>query len=134
LDTCALIYIVNGDPIPANALSALEQAEDEDSLFTSVVSAWEIGLLAKAGRQTANVFLPNARQFTLDALSRPSLRAAPFTPQIAFDASFLPPPFHNDPADRLLVETARVLRVPIMTRDRKILDYAQMGHVQAIAC
>ncbi|MCC6921273.1 MAG: type II toxin-antitoxin system VapC family toxin [Alphaproteobacteria bacterium] len=134
LDTCALIYLTNGDPIPAAALRAVEQAEDEDSLFASIVSVWEIGLLAKAERGIAKAFVPDPRSYALEAISQPSLRRAPYTPQLAFDASFLPLPFHNDPADRLLVETARVLRVPILTRDRKILDYAKLGHVEAIAC
>jgi PIN domain nuclease of toxin-antitoxin system len=49
-------------------------------------------------------------------------------------ASFLPGDFHNDPADRFLVATARVMGVALLTRDRKILDYAAAGHVRAIAC
>jgi PIN domain nuclease of toxin-antitoxin system len=46
----------------------------------------------------------------------------------------LPPPIHKDPADRLLIATARSLNVPIVTRDRFILDYAEAGHVDAIVC
>ena len=134
LDTNALIYLVLGEAMPAQALAAVEQAEDEDALYGSAVSAWEIGLLAKSGRGVTKLFLPEPRQFALEALSRPTLRLAPLTPQIAYDSSLLPAPFHNDPADRLLVETARTLGVPLLTRDRKILDYAALGHVQAIAC
>ena len=52
---------------------------------------------------------------------------------IGLAASALPD-FHQDPADRLLVATARALDVPILTRDRKILDYAEAGRVKAIAC
>jgi PIN domain nuclease of toxin-antitoxin system len=40
----------------------------------------------------------------------------------------------HDPADRLLIATARDLGVPLVTRDRRILDYAAQGHVDAIAC
>lgn len=134
LDTNALIYLVLGEPMPPHALAAVEQAEDDDALYASPVSAWEIGLLAKSGRGVTQLFLPDPRRFALDALSRPTLRLAPLTPQIAYDSSVLPAPFHNDPADRLLVETARTLSVPILTRDRKILDYATLGHLQAIAC
>ncbi len=48
--------------------------------------------------------------------------------------SSLPGNFHRDPADRLLIATARELKVPLVTRDRRILDYAAQGHVDAIAC
>jgi PIN domain nuclease of toxin-antitoxin system len=41
---------------------------------------------------------------------------------------------HNDPADRLIIATARHLDVPIVTSDRTIIAYAQSGHVQTIAC
>ena len=46
----------------------------------------------------------------------------------------LPPGLHEDPGDRLLVATARVLGLAIVTRDRKILDYAAMGHVKVVTC
>lgn len=49
-----------------------------------------------------------------------------------FDAYAMPQPFHFDPADRMLVATARALRCPILTSDAKILAYASAGHVAAI--
>ncbi len=62
------------------------------------------------------------------------IRAAPFTPEIAIDSSHLPGILHGDPADRLLIATARHMRVPIITRDRKIIAYAAQGHVEVVAC
>ena len=53
---------------------------------------------------------------------------------IAIESSFLPPPLHADSADRLLIATARSLGVPILTRDHRILAYAQAGFVGAIVC
>ena len=52
--------------------------------------------------------------------------------KIAVDAGQLPYPIHGDPADRILVATARALRCPLLTADRKILGYAQKGFIQAI--
>ena len=54
-------------------------------------------------------------------------------PQVAIEASSLPETFHRDPADRLIVATARVTNATLMTRDRRILDYAGRGHLTAIA-
>ena len=52
--------------------------------------------------------------------------------EIAVDAGQLPHTIHGDPADRILVATARALRCPLLTADRKILSYAAAGHLQAI--
>lgn len=67
------------------------------------------------------------------ALSLPQLILVPIEPAIAIDSVRLPPPFHPDPADRLIVATARFLRAPLMTADRAIVSYADAGHVQVIA-
>jgi len=64
----------------------------------------------------------------------PGVRLAPLTPEIAIESSFLPPPLHTDPADRLLIATARALQMPIVTRDSRILNYARAGFVEAIPC
>jgi PIN domain nuclease of toxin-antitoxin system len=45
------------------------------------------------------------------------------TPQIAVDSAHLPPPFHRDPADQVIVATARVLGCPLVTLDGRIRAY-----------
>ena len=78
------------------------------------------------------MLLPTAQSWLADLLARPGFgRSA--EPAVALSASYLGN-FHRDPADRLLIATARELRVPLVTRDRRILDYAAQGHVDAIAC
>lgn len=67
-------------------------------------------------------------------INNPGVRLTPLTPEIAIESSFLPPPLHSDPADRLLIATARILGVPIVTRDRPSLAYARAGHVRAVSC
>ena len=61
-------------------------------------------------------------------------RLQSLTPAILIDSSFLPGDFHNDPADRIIVATARALDFVVVTRDRAILDYAKQGYVRALAC
>jgi PIN domain nuclease of toxin-antitoxin system len=46
----------------------------------------------------------------------------------------LPGRFHDDPADRRLLATARLRNVPFVRRDKRTLDYAEAGHAQAIKC
>ena len=56
------------------------------------------------------------------------------TPEIAIDSSLLPGPLHNDPADRLIIATARHLGAAIVTRDRRMFDYAEAGFVDILRC
>ena len=65
-------------------------------------------------------------------LDEPGFRIEPFAPVIAIDAGSLPGDIHGDPADRIIIATARHLACPLLTTDRKILDYATEGHLQAI--
>jgi PIN domain nuclease of toxin-antitoxin system len=68
-----------------------------------------------------------------EALADPDPVIDPLGPQIAIESHALPNAFHRDPADRLIVATARVTNATLMTRDRRILDYAARGHLSAIA-
>jgi PIN domain nuclease of toxin-antitoxin system len=92
------------------------------------------GLLSRPGRAGTIRFLPDPKSWFARVLAAPAVKEAPLTSDIAIDSSHLPPPFHGDPADRLLIATARHLGMPIVTRDRHINAYAASGYIQAIAC
>jgi PIN domain nuclease of toxin-antitoxin system len=92
-----------------------------------VFSCWEIGKLVELGR----MHLPYPTEVWVEkALLYPGIQLVHFTPEIAVAASELPGEFHRDPADQILVATARHLGCPIVTADRRILSYR---HVKAIA-
>jgi len=55
------------------------------------------------------------------------------TADMALAAYELPEPFHKDPADRLIVAVARMLKAPVVIIDRRILAYGREGHVQVLA-
>jgi PIN domain nuclease of toxin-antitoxin system len=133
LDTCAAIWIGNQDRVAPAALKAIRAAAARLELLVSPVTGWEIGL-ATIRRSSPLVLLPTPQTWLADLLARPGVRLAPLEPEVALSASYLPGPLHGDPADRLLIATARRLGVPLVTRDRRILDYAAQGHVEAIAC
>ncbi len=133
LDTCAIILVAENQPIDLLARQEITAASVVGGVLVSPVSAWEIGLLA-AKRGFA--FLPDPKAWFHSFMMSPGVRLAPLTPEIAIDSYFWPasPPVHSDPADRLLIATARALNLPIVTRDRRILGYAQAGLVGAIFC
>jgi PIN domain nuclease of toxin-antitoxin system len=134
LDTCAVIYVANGDPIAPKARAAILRAAQGDGVLVSPVSAWEVGLLSRPGRRVSIQFLPDPKSWFRSLLAQPGVREAPLSAEIAIDSSYLPPPLRGDPADRLLIATARSLGVPIVTRDRLITDYAAAGHLKVIRC
>jgi PIN domain nuclease of toxin-antitoxin system len=136
LDTCAVIWLANGDRLRRQATDAIVAAGLGDGIFVSPVSAWEVGLLSRP-RVRGNVapqFLPDPKAWFARVMAGPGLKPAPFTPDIAIDASHLPDDPHGDPADRLIIATARQLGIPIVTRDSRILAYARHGHVAVIGC
>jgi PIN domain nuclease of toxin-antitoxin system len=131
LDTYAIIFIAENQPIDPAARREITAASASDGVLISPVSAWEIGLLAV---RRGLVFLPDPKVWFNDFLASPGVRLTPLSVDTAIDSSFLPATLHSDPADRLLIATARALAVPVVTRDRRILAYAQAGFVNAVAC
>ena len=130
LDTCALLWLVSGT-LERNAVRTIGAALERGDLVVSAASAWEVGLLSRAGRLR---FAPDPKTWFGRAVSRPGIRLTPVTAEIAIDSSHLPGELHGDPADRLIIATARDLALPVLTRDRRMLRYAEDGHVVAIPC
>jgi PIN domain nuclease of toxin-antitoxin system len=131
LDTCALIWVMNRDPLLPAALRAIERAARAGELYLSPVSAWEIGALVGRGRLKLDV---SAESYVDRIFTRAGVQIAALTPEIAVRSSSLPGDFHGDPADRMLVATAMVMGLRLMTRDRRILDYGAQGHLSVISC
>jgi PIN domain nuclease of toxin-antitoxin system len=136
LDTCAMIWLANGCPLDPEALAAIIRAGLQGGIFVSPISAWEIGMLSKprSGRPAPVRFTPDAKTWFARFMAGPGIREVPFHPDIAIDSSWLPREVHGDPADRLIIATARHLGLPVVTRDREIIAYAQGGEVAVIAC
>lgn len=132
LDTCAIIWIAQDEPIKPEVRLALREAwEAGRGVSVSPISAWELGLLSAKGKLPAT---QSAAAIFNDVLATSGVKVEALTPTLLIDASFLPDPIHRDPADRIIIATARALDLTIVTRDRLILDYAALGHVRALAC
>ncbi|MBA3810185.1 MAG: type II toxin-antitoxin system VapC family toxin [Caulobacteraceae bacterium] len=134
LDTCAVIWLANGEPLEGCAEAKLLHAARADGVFVSPICACEIGLLSRLKAGRAYEFLPDPATWFARFMAGPAIKPAAFTAEIAIAASRLPDPLHGDPADRLLIATARDLGMPIVTRDAKIIAYAAAGHVTVVPC
>jgi len=131
LDTCALLWLSNGDELGKHAESALAEADAEPgAIVVSPISSWEIGQLAARGR----LMLPLDPLAWFQSVIDEGVALAAMTPAILVASSFLPGPPLRDPADRIIAATARALGCRLMTRDRPLLQLAEEGHIQAIAC
>lgn len=135
LDTCAVIWLANGDTLLQPAISIIVEAGAAGGVFVSPISAWEVGLLSRPKeRGVVAQFLPDPKTWFARVMAFPAIKAAPFTPEIAIDASYSPGELHGDPGDRIIIATARHMGMPVVTRDRKIIAYADKGHVQVVPC
>lgn len=132
LDTCAVIWMGENASIAPAAVAAMDtSATNGTPVLISPISAWERAMLVAKGRLRS----PLSPKAWFDRiLTTGGLKLAPLSPDILADASFLPEPLHRDPADRIIIATARALDLTIVTRDSLILDYAAQGHVRALAC
>ena len=69
----------------------------------------------------------NARRWLNNAIHKSGLKVIALTPEIAIEACNLPGEFHKDPADRIIVATARTQNCELLTKDRKILEYPHVN-------
>ena len=132
LDTHALLWLDSGAPMTRESIAAIDEAAGRGEVLVSPVSAWEIGLLVAERPDPSWIWsrYPGSSAFS----GLPGVRLTPLGVAAAISSSFLPEPFHGDPADRLLVATARTLPATLITRDARILSYAEAGHLRALAC
>lgn len=132
LDTHCWVWMQFGqaERFTRAAVTMLERAARTGSLRVSVMSVWEIGMLESKGRLELKM---NCVEWVRRALATPGLALAPLTPEIAIESSRLPGQFHGDPADRLLVATARIAGLRLMTKDDGLLDYGAHGYVRVVS-
>ena len=127
IDTHVLIWAMQDEPkLGAQARSLLERAAGEGGIGVSAITVWEIAMLAQKGRLRLG---REVGAWIEAALAQPGLSLMPIKPAIAVDSVRLPGEFHADPADRLIIATARHEAWPLMTADAAILSYAAEGHL-----
>ena len=123
LDTHVWVWWVHGDAnLPEDCARVI--AEHESSgLGVSVISCWEVAKLVEYGRLT----LPEMLDKWMDeALAYPGMHLLDLSARIAIESTRLPPPFHKDPADQIIVATARVYDCELVTLDHKIRAYSHV--------
>lgn len=95
-------------------------------LLLSAISPWEFCKLVEKGRIAVSC---DPEEWVNQALNMPKLRLVPLSPSIAYRSTILPPPFHDDPADQIIVASARQETATILTKDQRILSYKGVAAV-----
>lgn len=120
LDTHIWVWWVHGDAqLPENYNKYLQQ-EEAQGLGISAISCWEVAKLVEYGRLKLSVPVD---EWLDQALNYPGMRLLELTPQIVVESTRLPGAFHRDPADQIIVATARVHDCSLVTLDARILEY-----------
>ena len=131
LDTHVWIWVMDGArrELDADVLEAVEEASNRGRVLVSAISVWEVAMLAAKGRVR---FSMPVEEWVRRALAAPGVRLAELSPAVAIDSVGLPGYGHGDPADRMLMATARSHGAMLVTCDSRILEYAHGGHVAAL--
>ena len=122
LDTHVLIRWLNDrSQLSSRQRQVIGAADDNSPLLVSDISLWEVATLHSLGRIRLSIPL---REWLEKAVAPPLVRRLGISPAIAAEMAALPDWFHRDPADRILVATARTLGATLLTQDRRIVDSA----------
>lgn len=132
LDTHVWLYIANDEFECSEVLKKeIDKAAQEGRLFISAITLWEVSMLAAKGRITKLV--PNCLYRINEAIKLTNVQILELTSDIAVDSCYLPGNFHPDPSDRIIVATARIHDLCLVTADKAILRYSKEDHVNTFA-
>jgi PIN domain nuclease of toxin-antitoxin system len=121
LDTHAWIWYASEDlRFSKKAKARIKRVEE---LGVHPVSCWEVAMLSNGGRLRLDV---EVSKWLGLALERHKIKLLPFTPGAAIRAAGLGGSFPGDPADRFIVAAALEMKVPVITRDQRIIDWGQV--------
>jgi len=120
LNTHIWIWLVTKNPRLSDPIKEAIEGHIQTGLGLSVMSCWEVSKLVERGRLSFSIPIS---EWVEQALEYPGIRLLELTPKIAIESTELPGEFHRDPADQIIVATARVHDILLLTVDAQILKY-----------
>lgn len=130
IDTHVWLWLeADPDRLGKPARARIAAAARAGKLWVSVMSVWEIGMLAAKDRIR---FSMPVDEWVRQAAATPGMQMLGMIPEIALESTRLPDAPHGDPVDRMLIASARLHNLTLVTADEKILAYAAQGHVKAL--
>lgn len=121
LDTHAWIWFLSDpDLLSTTARNNIKKAQEREAIYISSISVWEMALLVQKKRLALRI---DVSEWISRAESLRFLNFLAIDNSIALKSVNLPPPLHNDPADRIIIASALMLDALLITKDEKILNY-----------
>jgi len=127
LDTCAMLWLAEGAELSSDARKAVVDGK----INVSPITVWEIANLVRKKRIALT--MPVLKWFRR-ATEMIEAGVPELTIDILAGSCELPGSPPSDPADRIIIATAREGSMIVMTRDKAILAYSREGHVRAMVC
>ena len=127
-DTHIWFWLAIGNPEIIKVKKTIKLVEElhRYRLHISAISHWEISMFEAKGRITLKA---DCLEWLLESIRKTKVRVTELTPEISVGSNRLPGKFHGDPADRIIVATARLINGVLLTRDSRILAYGSQGFV-----
>jgi PIN domain nuclease of toxin-antitoxin system len=119
-------WVSNSERLRRSNRDLLNEADRQFAI--SIISCWEVAKLVQYGRLELD---RPVSEWIASALSYTRIELLPLTPAIVVESTRLPEPFHRDPADQLIVATARIHQIPLLTEDSRIADYPHVEFASA---
>ena|SRR6266853_1272386 len=110
-------------------LHRIRSASGAGGILISAISVWEVANLDAKKRVALSI---GCHEWVREALRGPGIELVDLSPEIAIESTRLPEGFHADPADRILIATARNRNAILVTADRAILEYSRSKHVRVL--
>lgn len=130
LDTHVLIWLMNGNAnLSKKSQELIEHARKHGTIFISAISIWEVSMLEHKQRITLN---KPCLEWIKSALHY-GIQLCALTPEIAVESCQLPGYSAGDPADRIIIATARIESLVLLTCDERILAYGQKKLVSTLS-
>jgi len=127
LDTHVWIWWqMHPQKLSKRARALIAEPERYEELLLSAISPWEFSKLL--GKKRLGISC-DPEEWMREALDMPKLRLVPLTPTLSYRSTVLPQPFHGDPADQIIVATARGENATVLTKDSLIRGYK---HVKSV--
>jgi PIN domain nuclease of toxin-antitoxin system len=126
LDTHTWIWSHSATKLLSDNVKILIKQTQTDQRAIASICIWEFAMMVTKGRINLKI---DPKRWLNNAIGNSGIQVIELTPEIAMESCNLPGGFHKDPADQIIVATARTHNLTLLTKDRKIIEYP---HVKAI--
>lgn len=120
LDTHVWLWLLTCPEKLSPATQSVLQDKRGGPFGLAAISPWEVAKKASLGKLKFEIPL---RDWLMSSTKLEDINILPMSPEISFESCHLPGNFHRDPADQIIVATARLHRLILITRDQKLLEY-----------